>query len=155
MKLREQLRRSLSGIRARKSEVDAMEIDVFEDRARTVERVVLRHNADTASCLGRRSDHINPGDTNPAGAWQRAGRADADRRRLACAVRSEQAEELALPNAEIDAINGDHALLAVVDLFETLNLHNHSELSPQASSDYKQQRRYSDPRVSSILAPRR
>src|SRR5437763_11637941 len=59
MKLRKQLLRPLSGLRARKPEVEAMKVDVFEDGARTVKRVVLRHNPDRTACLGRRFDHVN------------------------------------------------------------------------------------------------
>src|SRR6266851_6687034 len=143
MKLREQLLRSLSRLCAGKPEVAAVKVDVFEDGARAVERVELRHDADRTACQGRRFDNVNPGNTHPAGGRQSAGRADTDGCRLACAVRSEQAKELALPAAEIDAIDGDHALLAVVDLLQTFNLYNHCETSPRRTSDYMQQRRYS------------
>ena len=65
--LRKQLLRSLSGLRARKPKVNTVEVNVFEDGAGTVERVVLRNNANAAACLGRRFDHVNAGDAHPAG----------------------------------------------------------------------------------------
>src|ERR1700716_524027 len=99
MKLREQLLRSLFGLRARKPEVEAMKIDVFEDGARAVEGVVLRHDTDTTARQGGRFDYVNPGDARPARSRQGTGGADADRRRLACTVRSEQAKEFAFPDA--------------------------------------------------------
>ena len=125
MKLRQQLRRPLPRLRARKPEVEAMKINIFEDRARAIERVVLWHDPDRTARHGRRFDNINPSNTRPARRRQSPGGADADRRRLARPVRSEQAKEFALPNAEIDAIDGDHALLAVIDLLQTLNLYDH------------------------------
>src|SRR3981189_2444844 len=136
MKLRQQLFRSLSGIRAGKPEVETVKVDVFEDRACPVERVVLWHNPDATPCLRGRFDHLNPGNPHPSGGRQSARRAAADGCRLACCVRSHQATELALPDAEIDAIDGDHALLAVVDLSQTFNLDNHSQWPPPRPASF-------------------
>ena len=58
---------------------------------------------------------------------QGARRADADRRRLARAVRPQQAIDLALTHAEVDAVDGDHPLLALVDLSQAFDLNNHGK----------------------------
>ena len=60
MKLRKQLVRSLPGVRAREPEVETMKVDVLEDGAGTVERVVLRHYADEAARNRWRLDDFDP-----------------------------------------------------------------------------------------------
>ena len=61
-------------------------------------------------------DDVDAGDADGAGGGQDAGGADADGGGLAGAVGAEQAVEFALADAEVDAIDGRHALLAAVDL---------------------------------------
>jgi hypothetical protein len=61
-------------------------------------------------------DDVDAGDADLAGGRQGAGGADADGGGFAGAVGAEQAVDLAGTNAEVDAIDGDDALLAVVDL---------------------------------------
>ncbi len=105
-------------------------MDVFKDSARSVECVVLWHHTDTATGQRRRLHDVNPGDPHSARSRQSTGRADAYRRCFTRAVRSKQAKEFSLPNAEVDAVDGDHALLAVIDLLQAFNLYDHCGFIP-------------------------
>jgi hypothetical protein len=49
-----------------------------------------------------------------------------------------RAEEFALVHAEIDAVHGDDALLAVVYFLQTFNLYDHYGFIPWHSLDYMQ-----------------
>ena len=100
-------------------------MDVFEDGAGAVERVVLGHDADGAAGQSGVGDDVDPGDADLACGGQSAGGADADGGGFARAVGAEQAEQLAGANTEVDAVDGDHALLAVVYLLQAFNLYDH------------------------------
>jgi hypothetical protein len=113
-------------------------VDVFEDGAGAIERVVLRHDADTSTGNGWRCDYINSCDMDFAGGGQGAGGADANRGGLSGAVGAEQTEELSLAHTEVDAVYSYYALLAVVYFLKTFNLYDHYGFSPRHSIDYKQ-----------------
>ena len=119
-----------------------------------IERVVLRHHPDRTACHGRRFDHIDPRDAHLARSRQSAGRADTDGCRLARAVRPEQAKKLPLPNAEVDAIDRDHTLLAVIDLLQTCQSRQSLRvISPRRIFDYMHRKQRSDRKVVNPLAP--
>ena len=67
------------------------------------------------------------------GGGQCARRADADGRGLACAIRAQQAVELAFADAEVDTIDRHNPLLAFVDLTKAFDLHNLGQDSPHCS----------------------
>ena len=98
VELRQKLVRPLLRVRPRKPEVKAMKVDVLEDRASPVKRVVLRHHPHASPCHRRRLHHIHTGNAHRAGGRQRARRADTDGRGLARAVRPKQTKQLALPD---------------------------------------------------------
>ena len=83
---------------------------------------------DELARLGRMRDHVDACDADFAAAGQRTRGADADGGGLARAVRAEQAEDLALLDCEIDAVQGHDtgyaALLAFVDLCQGFDLDN-------------------------------
>ncbi len=112
--------RSLPRLRARESKVQAMKIDIFKDSTGSVQRVVLWHDTNASSGERRRFHDVDPGDSHPAGGRQGPSGADANGCSFARAVGSQEAKEFALMNAEVDAVDGYYALLAVVDLFADL-----------------------------------
>jgi hypothetical protein len=118
-----------------------MKVDVLEDSTCPVQGVVLRHDADTATGEGGRFHDINSCDAHAAGCGQGTSSADANGRSLAGPVRSQQAEEFSLPDAEIDAVYGDDTLLPVIDFSETFDLYDHSGSSPRRTFDYMQEQR--------------
>jgi hypothetical protein len=125
-------------IGARKAEVQAVKMNVLEDGACAVERVVLRHDANASAGQRRCLDDVDAGNSNMARGRQRARSANTDGRRLAGAVRSQQAKKFTFANAQIDAVDGNHSLLALVDLLQTFNLDNHCGLNPRRTLDYMQ-----------------
>jgi len=125
MKLCQKLLSSQFRLWAGKAEVEAVKMNILEDRTGAVQRVVLGHHADASTRHRRSRYHVDPRDPYSAGGGKSARRADADRCRLAGAVWSEQAKEFALANAEIDAIYGDDALLAVIDFLQAFDLYDH------------------------------
>jgi hypothetical protein len=131
VELREELIGSLRCFGAGEAEVEAVEVDVFEDGAGAVERVVLGHDADEPAGYGGGCDDVDSGDADSAGGGQGAGGADADGRRFARTVGAEQTKELALAHVEIDAVHGDHSLLALVYLLQAFNLYDHGGFIPQ------------------------
>ena len=138
MKLREELVGTLLRLRAGEAEVKTMEVDVFEDGARAIECVVLRHDTDTSTGHGWRCNYVNSCDVNFARCGQGAGGTDADRSGFSRAVRAEQTEEFAISHAEVDAVDSDYTLLAIVYFLKTFNLYDHCGFSPRHSIDYKQ-----------------
>ena len=134
VELLQQLLRPLLRLRAREAEVQTVEVDVLVDRAGAVERVELRHNAHRPPRQRRRLHHIHARNVDPARGWQNARGADADGRRLARAVGAEQTVQLALAHAQIDAIYGNDALFALIDLAKALHLDNDCQTSPHSIS---------------------
>jgi len=67
-------------------------------------------------------DDIDAGDADGAGSRKDPRSADADGGGLAGAVGAEQTVQLSLVNGELDAIDGDNALFAFVDLTQALDL---------------------------------
>jgi hypothetical protein len=70
-------------------------------------------------------DDVDSGYADTAGRRQSASGADADGGGFSGAVGAEKAEEFALANAEIDAVDGDDSLLAFIDLPEAFDLDYH------------------------------
>jgi len=138
MKLREELVGALLRLYAGEAEVKTMEVDVFEDGAGAIERVVLWHNTDISTGHGWRCDYVNSCDVNFAECGQGTGGADANRGGFSGAVGAEQTEEFALAHAKVDSVYSDYALLALVYFLKTFNLYDHYGFSPRHSIDYKQ-----------------
>ena len=106
-----------------------MEVDVLVDRAGAIECVVLWDDADASPSQRWGPNNVHPGDSHSSGGGQGACSTDADRRRLARSVGAEQAIKLTWLDAEIDAIDGNYPLLAVVYLPQAFNLNDHEKLS--------------------------
>lgn len=66
--------------------------------------------------LRRIPHNIDSGDANDTACWESSRGADADGCSLSGTIWTEQAEDLALTNLEVDAIQGHDPLLAFVDL---------------------------------------
>src|SRR5579862_1889555 len=134
MKLREQLVRSLLRLGSRKTKIKAMEVDILKDGACPVQSVVLRHHADAPPSKCRRLHYVDSGNPNTSHGRQRSSRADTDRCRLSRAIRTQQTKQFAFVNAEIDIIDSDDTLLAVIDLLQPFNLYDHCGfISPSPS----------------------
>ncbi len=103
-----------------------MKIEIFEYGERSIERVVLRHHAYVAPGGRRPGYHVYAGDGYLAAGRQRARGGDADGGRLTRAIRSQQAEDLALLYREVDAVNGNNSLLLFVDFGQTPDFDDHS-----------------------------
>ena len=116
-------------------EVTAVKVEIFVDGERAVEGVELRHHADLAARLGRIFDHVDPVDENGAGGGQRAGGADADGGGFSCAIGPQQAEDLALLQLQVDAIDGHHAQLGFKDFGQCFDLDN-QEFTRKATQSY-------------------
>src|SRR5580692_4930423 len=86
MKLGKQLVCSLPRLSARKPKIEAVKIDIFEDRACTIQGVVLRHHAYIAPRQRRRLHNVNAGDSHSSVVSQTGILADTDGVRLASAV---------------------------------------------------------------------
>ncbi len=81
------------------------EIEVLGDRELAVERKFLRHVADVLARRGARPAQVEAGDAQRSGSGGQKPAQHAERRRLARAVRTEQAEDLAATNFEADVID--------------------------------------------------
>ena len=104
------------------AEVHPMHREVLADGERAIERAELRHDADRALHRRRVGAHVDPIHGYASRRRFHAGRADAHRRRLACAVRSEQPEDLATAHLEVDPLQCVHfAASARVDLGQLLD----------------------------------
>ena len=73
----------------------------------------------------RPCDHVYSGNRHLAAGGQSAGGCDADGGRLSGSIRSQQAEDLALLNREVDAIDSNHALLFLIDLGQAADFNDH------------------------------
>jgi hypothetical protein len=124
VKLFQELIGPLLCFRAREAEVQAMEMDVFVDRAGAIEGIELRHNAHVSAGQSRGTDYVDAGDVDRAGGGQNTRRADTDCRRLARAIWAEQTIQLTFADTKFNAIHGDDALFALVDFTKTLHLDN-------------------------------
>ncbi len=145
MKLRQQLLRPPPRLSPRKPEVQTMKIDILEDRASPIQRVVLRHHANASPRSRGHLHHIDPRNPHSSRRRQSPRRADADRRRLPRAIRPQQAKQLPLANAQVNPVDSNDPLLAFIDLPKTFNLNNHSRTSLRRSLDYKQSQTHSFP----------
>src|ERR1700721_2375599 len=130
MELCEELIGALLRVFAGEAEVETVEVDVFEDGAGAVERVVLWHDADRPTRHRGRCDYVDSCDADAAGGGKGAGGAEADGGGFASAIRTQQAEELTLAHAEIDAIHGNDTLFSAVNLLEPFNLYDHYGFIP-------------------------
>jgi hypothetical protein len=125
MELSEELVAAIVCLGAGEAKVEAVKVDVFEDRAGAVERVVLRHDADEATGDRRGLDDVDSRNTDTTRGGQSASGADADSGGFSGAVGAEKTEELALADAEIDTVDGDDSLLPVIDFLEAFDLDYH------------------------------
>jgi hypothetical protein len=125
MELGEELVGAIVRLGAGEAKVKAVKVDVFEDRAGAVERVVLRHDPDKAPGDRRGLDNVDSCDADTTRGGQSASGADADGSGFPGAVGAEKTEEFALADAEIDAVDGDNSLLAVIDFLEGFDLDYH------------------------------
>ena len=115
------------GVGGAESEVAAVKKEILKDAEGAVEGVVLRHHADIAPRQRGLGDHVGAGDAHLAGGREGPGGTDADGGRLARAVGAEQAEDLPLADEEVDAVDGDDTLFALVDFVEAGDFDNQRE----------------------------
>src|SRR5262249_28999984 len=103
-------------LRARDAEEAAVVVEVLPDRQRTVECVRLRDDADLALDIGWVPGHIEARDERAAAGRDDCRRQHPDRRRLAGAVRAQNAEELAAPHLEVEPVDGDERAVDLAQL---------------------------------------
>lgn len=85
----------------------------------------MRNNPYVSPRRCRTRDYIYSGNRYLATGWQRAGRCDADGGRLSSSIGSQQTEDLARLDREIDAINGDDTLLFLIDFGQAPDFDDH------------------------------
>ncbi len=85
--------------------ISGVEQQVLTKRQRPVEVVALGDDREPAAGGDWVRDDVDAGDERAARGAPRSRREDADRRRLACAIRAEQAEDLAARDREADRID--------------------------------------------------
>jgi len=115
-KLVEQLSGSLSGNLFGHPEVSAMEVDIFEDGAGTIEGVVLRDDADDAAREGGMRDDVDARDLHGTGRGNCASGGNGDGGGFAGAVGAEQTVDQSSGHVKVDAVDGRHGILAAEDL---------------------------------------
>ena len=120
----QQFTRALRSLRAAKSKIPAMKVDVLPYCALPVEGVVLGHDAHIASRFGWMSYNVDAGNLSPSRTGKRPCRADADRRRLPGSIRTEKAKELSGRYLEIDAFDRLNRHFAGVGLEKLFNTNN-------------------------------
>src|SRR6185312_4503758 len=101
------------GVLARDAHEPRRIAQVLARRQVLVEADRIRHVADAALDLERLSHRVEARDPHPSLAGLGQAQQHQDRRRLAGAVRPEQAEDLAGPDLEVDAVDGRRALVAL------------------------------------------
>jgi len=126
----EQLVRPAVALAARHAVVGGVEDQVLADRERPVEVRALRHHGQLRPCPHRVAGDVDPADPGNAASELDARREHADRRRLARAVRAEEAEHLAPLDGERDAVDGVHRGFRVA-LLEALHLDRRPVLAPR------------------------
>ena len=80
-----------------------------------VERRLLQSRADRGAHLRALRRHIIPGDAGAAGRRRQKRRQDVHRRRLAGAVRAEEAVDLSGRDTEVDPVDSARAVLELPD----------------------------------------
>ena len=101
-----------------------MEEQIFKGGQGAIESVVLWNNANVPPCEGRSGDNIAVGNGDAAGGRQRSRGADTDRRGLAGAIWTEQAENVAFGNRDVNAVYGRDPFLRLIYLCQCLNRDN-------------------------------
>ena len=102
--------------------------DVLEDRQVREERVVLEDRVDVA-LVRRQPRHVLALELDQPGGRLLEAADHPQRRRLAAAGRAEEAEELAVPDLEVDVVDGDRVAELLDDIDETDVDLRHSRLS--------------------------
>ena len=74
--------------------------------------------------MGRMLDDVDARNANPAAGGQRAGGGNGDGGCFAGAVGAQKAEDLALPQLQVDAVDGHHAELRLVNFGQVFNFNN-------------------------------
>ena len=92
-----------------------MKVEIFENRERSIEGVVLRDHADVAPCGRRPGNHVHSRDRHLAAGRQGARGGNADGGCFSRPIRPQQAEDLALLDGKVDAIYGNDPLLSFID----------------------------------------
>src|SRR5207244_11298524 len=93
---------------SRAAEVGGVEDGGRDDAEAAVGIRPLRHDADAPPHHRRLGDDVRAGNDGLAAGDAHARREDADRRRLAGAVRPEHPEQLAVVDGEIERVDGDY-----------------------------------------------
>src|SRR6202012_1194183 len=109
----------------RKPKIKTVEVNVLKDGACPVQRVVLRHHSNASACDRGCLHNIDSCNPHLSCSRQCPSCADTDRCSLTRAVWAQQSEQLTFAYAEVDAVDGDHPLLTVIDLLQSFNLYDH------------------------------
>ena len=105
----EELEESVRGPRSRPrshAEVPSVEVEVLPDRQASIERVRLGNHADPRFGRWRVCNDVDAGDDGLTRCGDDPRRQHPDGGGLACAVRSEQAEDLAGPDVQVEGVDG-------------------------------------------------
>ena len=112
----QKLGRPLADLARRNAEVPAVDDEVLEHRQLEVEVVLLRHDAEALADLRAVVRRIEVEDRELTPAARRDGADHAHGRRLAGAVRPEEAERLAARHLEVDSVDGDELAEALLEV---------------------------------------
>ena len=107
----EQLVAAPRALGARDALQPALQAHVLAAGQHRIERDVLQRDADRGAHLGALRGDVEAGDGGAAGGRRQQRREDLHRRRLARAVGSEEAVDLARRDVQIDPVDGAHATL--------------------------------------------
>ena len=108
IELLEQRHRLLRRHVARNAEVRRVKNQIFNDVQSAVGVRPLRDDADAPPNLDRIVDNVGAGNRSVPRGRRDAGRENAERRRLPGPVRTQQSEELSVPNVQVEALQGDN-----------------------------------------------
>src|ERR1022692_2861998 len=106
------------------SEMAAVKVEIFPDRALAVQGIELRHHPHEATGLSGMRHHVHAGNRHVTAGREGARGADTDGCGFAGAIRTEQPEQLAARNGEIDSLHRLNRRLAGIGLDQFLNVDN-------------------------------
>lgn len=101
-----------------------MEEEVFERSQRSIERVELRHNSNLPACNRRFRHDVAACDDDMARSGKRSRGADTDGGRFAGAVGSQQAKDPAGGYRQINSVDRNNTLPALVNFGQGLDRDN-------------------------------
>src|ERR1035438_4920024 len=104
------------------SEIAAVKVEIFPDRALAVQGIELRNHPHEATGLSGMRHHVHAGNRHLTAGREGAGGADTDGRGFAGAIRAQQPEHLAARNGEIDSLHRLNRRFTGIGLDQSLNV---------------------------------